>query len=270
MTQLTKENSLILKHYKEPLLEIPIKEGYGYYGAIQITLDGEKMQCHVCGKLFSNVSTHVRQAHKLSTKDYRDKFRLAKKTALISEAERARMKQNSILFFNSLSEDERRAIKQKAKEGRRKYFESKRYENRIQPKESLETKNKKGTCPDQLIAKIHEVAKSIGRTPTLAEFIHETGGQRYKHLIFAMFGSWLKALEFAKLNPKEKEENGGYKNYDNDELLELLSLYARENMTLPTATDCKRGFLPDYSLYTRHFGSFEQARRLAGVYDILT
>lgn len=74
MTQFkAKTEFLTLKHYKEPLISIPKSEGFGYFGAISITMDGNKMQCHICGKLYSNVASHARQAHEVNPKQYRER-----------------------------------------------------------------------------------------------------------------------------------------------------------------------------------------------------
>lgn len=263
MRQIKVEDTyLTMKHYKEPLRPIEKGKGHGFYGCILVSIDGKFIQCHVCGKLFASVSAHARQAHKITADDYREKYMLSKTTALISETERQRMKEVTLKWIASLTPEEKKKYiennKRFSKEGRK-------LRGNTQPKESLEAKNKKGTCPDQLIAKIHEVAKKIGHTPSLAEFIDVTDGQRYKHLIFATFKSWLNALKMAKLKPKAKAENGGRRTYTDDELLEYLSLYAQENNKLPTATDSKRGLIPPYEVYRRHFGSFIRARELADV-----
>lgn len=44
-----KDTMLTFNHYKEPLAEIPKIEGYGYYGAVLGSLDGNGIQCHLCG-----------------------------------------------------------------------------------------------------------------------------------------------------------------------------------------------------------------------------
>lgn len=253
---------LTLKHYKMPLREIPKSQGYGYYGALSVTMDGEKLQCHVCGKLFASVSAHARQAHKMTLDQYREKYQIAKTSALVSEIERQRLKDRTLEWLKSLSKKEKEALKSKA-------IANSRDRRPEQPLLTLETKNKRGTCPDQLLAKIVEVAEKLGRTPSLAEFITETGGQRFKHLIFKTFGSWKKAIEMVKLEPKE-HGRGGYKHYSNEQLLEYLTIYAEENRKIPTATDSKRGLIPDYQAYRRRFGTFENARRLAGVYQFIS
>ena len=133
----------------------------------------------------------------------------------------------------------------------------------------METKNKRGVCPDQLLAKIKEVAEKVGHTPSLVEFIEVTGTQRFKHLIFKTFGSWKNALKMVNLQPKEKRM-GRYIKYSSEELLEYLVIFAQENLRIPTSTDCRRGLLPDSAVYTRRFGSLPKARELAGVYNFVS
>lgn len=58
--------------------------------------------------------------------------------------------------------------------------------------------------------------------------------------------------------------------WKDEELLEYLSIYAQENGKIPTSTDCKRGILPAREVFIRRFGSFEEARKKAGVYEILS
>lgn len=265
-----KDSYLTIKNYKEPLKEIPKGEGFGYYGCFLVTTDGKFGQCHICGELFSSVSLHVLNKHKVGVKEYRKRFELSPSTALISEEFRAQVKQRTIDWLKGMSKEDKQAFIKRRSE-RWKIF-IKRKINKVQPKITLETKNKRGTCPDQLISKIHEVAKKLGHTPTLSEFIDATDGQRFKHLIFATFGSWLNALKIANLDPHTKRENGGNKKSSRKPdyvLLESLALFSQENNKIPTATDCKRGFLPDYAIYRRRFGTFENARKLAKVYDFI-
>lgn len=256
-----KDTHLTISNYKEPLKEVPKADGYGYYGCLLETVDKRFVQCHVCGGLFKSLGFHTKFVHNLPVKEYRQKFQLSPTTALISDDYREVLKQNTLKWLKSLTAKQKLAFWKAAKLGR---------ESRVtaQPKISLETKNKRGTCPDQLISKILEVKEKMGRTPSLAEFIRETDGQRYKHLIFATFGSWLNALKIAKLKPKD-QVMGGYRNYSDEELLESLTIFAQENKSIPTATDCKRGFLVPYEVYQRHFGTFENARQLAKVYDFV-
>jgi len=254
------EQGLTLRNYKEPLREVPKKEGFGYYGAILGTIDGQYIQCHICGKYFANSSAHIRQAHKTPVPTYREKFELARQTALVSEVERERLKNNQIKFIASLTPQQLAKYQKKA-------IENRNIRIAVQPKLSLESKNKRGTCPDQLLDKIKEVAEKIGRTPSKHEFIGETGTQRYIHLIYKVYGSWTNALKILGMSPKQNgnKKNQKIKRYSNDELLEYLNIFWQENNKIPTATDFKRGLLPTYEVYLRRFGSITRARQLAGV-----
>lgn len=259
------DDSLVLKNYKEPLIQIPKAVGYGYYGAILVTLDGEKMQCHVCGKLFGDVGIHARQAHSIAYDEYRDKYQLARGTSLISEAVRGQRKDRTLRWLASLTPEQKEAYKQK---GMKAYLKWRKEKGATARKITLETKNKRGTCPDQLLAKIHEVAATLGHTPSLREFIGTCGTQRYKHLIFTTFGSWEKAVKKAGLVVKARYSHPiGTKavRYTDEELLDYLSIFYTEQGKIPTETDYHRGFIPNTDLYRRRFGSIAQARELAGI-----
>lgn len=253
---------LTLKHYKEPLLPVDKKKGYGYFGAIQVTIDGQKIQCHKCGELFSDLSGHIRGSHNLSLDKYRETYRLSRTTALISEAEREKRKMRTITWLASLSESEKAKMKEKAKKN---FLKWKKSQVEGKWKERLEAKNRKGSCPDQILSKIQEVAKTLGHTPSLREFIEVTGGQRYKHLVYKVYGSWDNALKILGIYKKKSTAHAKVRRYSDEELLESLSIFAQENRKIPTATDSKRGLIPDYYTYIRRFGSFDRARELAGV-----
>lgn len=66
--------------------------------------------------------------------------------------------------------------------------------------------------------------------------------------------------------PKEHHK-GGHKHIGNDELLEYLKIFSQESGKIPTQTDFKNEFLPSYWMYINRFGTIENARKLAGVYE---
>lgn len=263
----TKTEFLTLVHYKEPLRKV--EQGHGYYGAIQITLDRGRIQCHECGELFANLSAHVRQKHKITAPEYREKFQLAHGTALVSEKERARMKEMTVKFLESMTPEEKEEYKQNAiLRGR----EAQKPRKKTQPKDRLETKNKRGTCPDQLLERGRQLAKKIGRTPTLADLIEDSkGSQRWKHVILTTFGTWNKYVKMLGLKPNTAHKGTPGKappRYHDEELLEYLKIFFDENGKLPTETDFKRKLLPPSETYRRRFGSIPKARALAGLPEI--
>ena len=259
-----RELTLALKGYKEPLTKV--SKGHGYYGVLLQSEDGQYIQCHVCGKLFKHMSGHLK-THKLNTKEYRKKFKISLMTALSSESMRWNLKRATMKWFHNLSEDEKIEYRRKNNERLRAALKKR---GKGQPKKSLEGYNKDGTCPDQLLQKIKDVAKELEKTPSLREFVKACGTQKYKHLIFKVYGSWNKAIDLCGF-----ERSGTYlrkgkpSNFSDEELLEYLSIFAQENGEVPTHTDFIAGNLPSVGIYTRRFGSIDKARQLAGVYEIL-
>ena len=259
------KDKLTLINYKEPLR--PVEFGYGYMGTISSTTDGESIQCHICGSLFANLDMHARQMHQIQSRDYKIKFGLNFTTALISEKERERRSNRTIEWQESMSEEERESHRLRRMKAIKQYYKSDKFKNRIQPKKQLEGYNKDGTCPDQLLDHIKKVAEKVGHTPSKKEFIWETGTQRYVHLIYKVYGSWINALKMLGMQPKKGADIKGFKRpkYDTEELLEYLKIFTRENDRIPVATDFRRGLLPNYEVYLRRFKSIRIARHLAGV-----
>lgn len=259
-----KDTYLTFYHYKEPLKKAAT--GFGYQGAVLGSLDGTGIQCHLCGELWGDLAKHIIMSHKddvQGTHGYKERFGLAFKTALVSETVRMNRKAHGLIAWQNMSAEKKREIRRKSKEAFDTWMATKK--PRIQPKHQLETKNKRGTCPDQLLAKINECAKSIGHTPSKKDFIDWCDSQRFVHLIYKTFGSWTEGIKRAGLEAKKQIQNGGKREYSDDELLDSLLLFQQETGKIPSASDCRRGFLVDYNIYVRRFGSFPLARKLAGI-----
>lgn len=254
------DEELVMRWYKEPMTEIPEGEGFGFKGAIMQTTDGEKILCNECGGLYTNLGAHVFNVHRMRGIEYKEKFGLAYQTTLLSDTFRTHLKNTTLRWLASLSEEEKQEIRDKGREGLR-------LRKPGQPKQTLETKNKRGTCPDQLLDKIKEVTEQLGRTPSKMEFIQTLGTSRHVHKIYETFGSWTNALNKLGMEPRKVTHSRGGRRYADDELLEYLAIFSQENNKIPTHTDFKNTFLPSYDVYQRRFGGIEKARQLAGCYD---
>lgn len=257
-----------LGFYKEPLKKLP--EGlHGYEGVLLGTVDGTKVQCHICGNWYEGLSMHVYASHSMNAQKYREVFKLTRRTALVSESRREILKNQTLIWLNSMSYDEKRKLKAKSREKYLEYVkENQKAINDRRFQIRLETKNIRGSCPDQILAKIEACAKQIGKTPTKNEFIDFCGGQRYVHLIYATFGSYLEALKRLNLSPDHRSQTGGTKkNYSEEELIDLLKVFYQETGKIPTQTDFSRGLLPPANTYVRRFGSIQKARELADIYE---
>lgn len=258
------EQDLVLGPYKEPLQKVEV--GYGYFGAITLSKDGQSIQCHICGELRENLSMHLRQ-HKISVKDYREKFGLSAGTALVSEAMRQRLKEQMFALREKMIADGRAGeLAEHLKKFQRARKGKKTGSRFLTP----EQKNIRGVCPDQLIQLIRDAHEKYRRPFSYMEFetFHQTS--RFYMPIRRTFGNWTKAVKKAGLDAKGYEKNKGSAiKYSDEELLDFLSTFWLDTGKIPSATDCKRGLLPTAETYMRRFGTMDEARRRAGI-DPLT
>lgn len=264
-TPKTKEGEeLIFYNYKEPLTQIEEGKGYGYYGVLLSSKDETKVRCHICGELFDLLSGHIRQAHKMEVKKYKERYQLAYGTALISEKRRAILKQKTIEWLNSLSLEEQARMTKQRRKNWIKYLKGRTAHGRGI---TLETKNKRGTCPDQLIDKVKKVAEALGHSPSKNEFIDFYHSQKYVHIILKTFGTWNEVKRRAGLDLLVTSSNGKAKKhkYTKQEIIDYMKLFYRENKRPPTTTDCNRGLLPHQTTIKRIFGSMQEARLASGI-----
>lgn len=259
---------LTVGFYKEPLKKIPEGEGVGYLGVLLSDLQGKKLLCNICGNTFDSLGLHIYKSHNMKAKEYKVKFQLSPQTALISDSVREKKQRHTLNWLKNMSLEERTAFHERRKE-RFKEFLQKRGQKK-QPKITLETMNKKGTCPDQILAKVEDVIEQMGKVPTIMEFTDFVGTQRWEYLIHKIYGGWKNVLRL--IGKKPKGHSGKKKHpyvYDQEELLEHLRIFAQENRRLPRTSDFRRYYLPDVKTYTRNFGTLENARNLAGCHEFI-
>lgn len=253
--------SLLLGPYKMPLKKL--EDGFGYDGTITLDVEG-KIQCHICGYLFDNLAQHVFYHHGLRSREYKSKFNLSPSTALISERRREEFKANGLRVWLRKSPEEKEAAR-----ANRELNKYKKKNPNTFTGLSLEKKNLRGTCPDQLLSLIKNAAEHYGHTPSISDFEVFHGTQRFMNPIIKTFGSWKKAIEKCGLEVRKSgpqySADRPWRMYDDEELLDLLSIYASTNKVTPMASDFRRGFLPSFATYIKRFGSLIQARRLAGI-----
>lgn len=250
-----KTNELVFSNYKEPLKPIEKNKGYGYYGAILMDKQGEKIQCHLCGLMFKSVGTHIFAAHGLRADDYRTKFELARATSLVSEVERQRLKANGLHCWEMKTAAQKKAFV----DAGNKFGKS-----RKGVLHRLETKNKRGNCPDQLIDKIKKFADETGKKPNLRAFRKKMNEERHGGVILAIyqtFGSWNAAVKIAGHTPTPVRKCP----FTNQELLDMLRVYYKRTKKVPTKSDSARGFIPSAQYYRNRFGSLPKARRLVNI-----
>lgn len=261
---------LTLNPYKEPLTPVPHGKGFGFYGALSSTENGGKLQCHICGCLVENLASHSLQTHKVSSVEYKERFKLAKMTALWCEVLRNKHKERMLNWWASQTPESLAKIM----EHKRQCIQLAQKSHKKGATISLETRNIRGTCPEQIVGKIREVYVKLGHRPTILEMANETGnGRRFEALVRRVFGSWTKALELAGIDETVfrrrrvylKKTTGTEKVvYTDAELLEYLKNFHKNTGKIPSHSDFVRGYFPAYDTYLRRFGGITKARALAG------
>lgn len=234
--------------YKLPLR--PVESGHGFMGTIGRTEDGEYLQCHICGGLYKSLGVHAAKKHGVGENEYRERFKLARQTPLVSEKARERY----VLTFQKLSiEAQKRRLEALAR-ARVQGSRAKTYYNK-----SLETKNREGRCPDQLIDKIQALAIILGHTPAMREFREYYGG--YIGTIYQTFGSWSAAVKIAGL--VEAPRGQGPKRYNRQALIAMIQNFTEVHGRRPYSSDVNAGLLPSAWTFTKYFGSWSNALKEA-------
>lgn len=238
--------------YKEPLTKI--KDGYGYYGVVAYSLDNKTIQCHICGKLYRSLSNHV-QMHDLTIMEYKDKFQLARTTALIGEETREALIKAYVNHGRKIAQlraVDQASVKQKLAESNI---------SRTGIKLPLEIRNKRGNCPDQLLDKIKKLRDKLGRTPSVKDFKREYD-EKHTGTIYYTFGSWSNACKLAGMTSLKDTRA---EHHSNDNLLEYLRIFYKEHGRVPKESDMRRGLLPSRTAYRRRWGTLNYARMAAGI-----
>lgn len=255
------KKGLMLYNYKEPLKKVD--RGFGYQGVLLSSLNGDKVQCHICGNLFRNLTHHILLAHEISNKDYKIKFGLARLTSLSSETLRKERSMRHIKYLMSLTPKQIKERIEKMKAGLRRYYSSPERFGK-NPKLSLEVRNRNGTCPDQVLDQIKKLASRLGHSPSIAEF-RKYHKDKYLGSIRYFYGSWSNAKRLLNLEVGNKSGEGlrPRRRHSKEHLISEIKRFYDVHKRVPTISDCHRGLLPSYSSYYRILGGLPNSRKLA-------
>lgn len=238
----------VLIGYKEPLTKV--KDGFGFYGTIAYDKTKKYTQCHMCGFFFENLGMHANKKHDKTSEQYKTEFGLP--VTLSLKAPKSKTYQWATWQKMNLSERQKKLTQLAEARG-------KQMPARIS-KKSLYVKNLEGRCPEQLLDKIITLKKKLGFTPSSTEFVKEYGSG-YLGSIRLTFGTWNEALGILNLASRG---NGGERQYDKENLLDMLRNFYKDNGREPMSSD-NAGLLPSRQTYSRHFGSWTNAKKEAGV-----
>lgn len=185
------ETKATLRGYKQPLTRV--LEGYGFIGTLAYNLDKTHVQCHVCGNFFKMLTKHVMRVHGMEKREYQDRFSLMRSTPLTSPVSHARIVERRTQL----------SLVPATREQLLKNLEKGRTHNR-RNLETLESKNRKGRCPEQLLRKVLVLSEELQKTPTRREFIAKHGDNGDLASIYRTFGSWSTVIKELGMEPNKK------------------------------------------------------------------
>ena len=255
---LPKSTILFFADYKDPLhpVEDVLGKGYGYMGTLATDKSGNFIQCHLCGNLYEYLNQHLRRDHKMKVAEYKEKFGLAQKTALIGERARKIATETAMRL---IKEGKMNPIAQ-FKKGHKKTNKNRHGWN-------LERRNKRGSCPEQTITAIQQIAKLLGHTPSCKEY--DTYSKDYRlparQTVVYHFGSWQNAVSLAGLTPNLATSQGEAMWTKQTVIRALQNFYLKHSKT-PTSSDFRRGIVgPPHKAVNRYFPTLNLARQVAGI-----
>lgn len=123
----------------------------------------------------------------------------------------------------------------------------------------LQVNNFTDTTDNELLEFIIRFEREKGRSPKTEDFNDNPKYPNFNTYV-RRFGSWNKSLQMAKL------EVNRFVGLTNEELLEFIRIFEREEGRPPTADDFKNSpKYPNYGTYIRHFGGWQKALKLVGL-----
>lgn len=252
------------KPYKEPLLAVD-GDGFGYIGALVHTKTGSHVQCHICGYFYGNLGAHVSRKHNVSHRDYKSTYGLRITSSLLSPLAR----QKAQAAYNKNARDNAlhlATITRKAHKVTKKLRQS----GQLKTGGNMwteQTRNERGKCRLQTIAKIQELYRIHDGVIT-AKLFEDTYGMAATHkqgVIYTLFGNWEKALQAAGLHT-HKQKQAAIKQQKTQEALIAIKKFYQFHGRTPQYSDFKSDdSLPHPRTINHCFSSFNEARAMANV-----
>jgi len=238
---------------KEPLAPA-IDNGYGYQGVLLLDAKTDKVQCHICGDWFSVMGSHLKNKHKTNARKYKIKYGLRIRTALCSEKFRVTTAKRQKKFAQeNPGEMKRRSIEARS-----------RCKKKTGYRRSMETINKHGVCPEQLLLKIRKLAQKLKRTPTCREL---QANKISPPVLYFTFGNYRNAIQQAGLTPRMTGDRLKELSYQTnpDLCLKLIQDFRKRNKRWPLPSDFRRTqLLPSYPTLSKYFGSVRNVWKILG------
>lgn len=172
--------------------------GFGFKGVLVEDFESGKIQCSECGLWFDQLGMHILHTHEMESSEYKRKFGLLLSTALKSK--RIRLRQSEVMI----------KLRKENKNNRYKFKRGNEFaSNRLGKPKSVEHRNRYGVCDLQLMQKILEMKKELGKTPTLIDLKERYGPGLIATLNYR-YGSYIQICKDLGLKPNVSNYNPKY------------------------------------------------------------
>ena len=231
-----------------------IEDGFGAYGVIHIHPVSKNPMCHVCGMFTSNLGLHAR-AHKLNSKQYREKFSIMQSFPLISK--KLSESFSEAANTRNLKYKNNHWIKVR-KLRNKKYLHKKAGRSNHFATLTEARKNINNICDLQLAHRYLLLADESGRQPSKLDV--ERNDPALLSAILRRYGtinSFRRAndLEVIKKQPSE---------YSDATLIGALRRFFKDYHRVPKTKDFT-GTSPSWKAICKRFGSWRKAMSVAGI-----
>lgn len=241
------------QNYKEPMTKV--EDGFGYYGAITETNDGAQIQCHICGYYFGNLGSHIVRKHHIKARDYKLTYGLRIREGLVSPALRKIMQEK----YNEYARKTPEEYAEMSAKGQLVIAE--RGIKRGGDMWTAQTRNEKGLCKEQTIAKIRKVAELEGGYPTYNTYAATFGGL---DVVMHWFGTWNNAVKEAGCQTYAEHRDNNDRDLKEKILSDFYTFYV-ENGRTPQSSDLTAKDMVPFKTVLRLYGTMNDARFNAGV-----
>jgi len=238
--------------YKEKLREPLIRDGFGSKGVLMKDKVNGNLMCHECGKTYQHLGTHIK-THKKTAKQYK-----------IS---------HGLLIGGPLTTKEISANRRKIALKIGFVNKNTQFSNGNSSRKGLKNPpptsyhNKYGTCsPEQLRVRMLILADIVKRSPTQLDAV------KYDSALVSILQDWFGTWNNGKkrLGFTIYQKHMSMKKYDEAQLIAILRKWVVDNSKLPSGrmlkTDTK---MPSSDTYAHYFGSWNRAKHMSGLSQLL-
>lgn len=234
---------------KEPFQEVAA--GHGFIGVIMYDEDEDKVQCHMCGRWFSFLGSHLK-SHKTSADKYKMANGLTLKVNLCGKRMSA---QRRTQMLDEIQQKGRHLAWQK----NRKVASQKKRQHGTK---TVQSQNKFGLCELQMKARYEVVRKIVGTMPTEGHI------RKHDHALYSAIERRYKTINKWREHVGDKPMTAAqHSQFPDIDLVASLRRKYAEVGRIPKTKDFQKAAkgYPQYGTIIERFGSWKAALEVSGI-----